>query len=105
MRSTLMPAAAAFWLSLLVVFASALYFADTRMKTSDLWFRGFPALWNVVALYLYVLHLPGWLAMGIVIVLMPVVLVNAQDDSDVRPPVTKADVRIAARPGDFEFAR
>jgi hypothetical protein len=41
----------------------------------------------------------------IVIVLMPVVLVNAQDDSDVRPPVTKADVRIAARPGDFEFAR
>ena len=47
-RSDLMPTAVAFWLGLVVVVASALYFADTRMKTGDYWFRGFPALWNVV---------------------------------------------------------
>jgi len=58
-RSDLMPAVASFWLGLLVTFASALYFADTRMKTRDYWFRGFPALWNVVALYLFVLRPPG----------------------------------------------
>ena len=35
---------------------SALYFADRRMKTADYWFRGFPALWNIVAFYLLVLR-------------------------------------------------
>ena len=59
-RSDLMPPDVAFWLGLLVTFASALYFADSRMKTGDYWFRGFPALWNVVALYLFVLR-PPWL--------------------------------------------
>src|SRR6202142_3956812 len=66
-RSDLMPAAASFWLGLLVIFASALYFADTRMKTSDYWFRGFPALWNVVALYLLVLRPPAMVCAGLLI--------------------------------------
>ena len=35
---------------------SSLYFADRRMKTSDHWFRGFPALWNVVVFYILVLR-------------------------------------------------
>ena len=61
-RSDLMSPSAAFWLGLLVTFASALYFADTRMKPSDYWFRGFPALWNVVAFYLFVLRPPGVVA-------------------------------------------
>lgn len=39
--------------------ASAVYFADRRMKTADHWFRGFPALWNVAALYLFAFTLPG----------------------------------------------
>jgi phosphatidylcholine synthase len=60
-RSDLMPTPAAFGLGLLVTIASALYFADTRMKTADHWFRGFPALWNVFALYLFVLR-PPWQA-------------------------------------------
>ncbi len=58
-RSDLMPVKLSFWLSVIVVFASGLYFADTRMKTKDYWFRGFPALWNVLALYLFVLR-PPW---------------------------------------------
>ncbi len=58
-RSDLMPPRVAFWLGLLVIFASALYFSDSRMKTRDYWFRGFPAIWNVVALYLFVLHPPA----------------------------------------------
>jgi phosphatidylcholine synthase len=58
-RSDLMPTPVAFWLGLLIAVASALYFADTRMKTGDHWFRGFPALWNVFAFYLFVLR-PPW---------------------------------------------
>lgn len=66
-RSDLMPPDVAFWLGLLVTFASALYFADSRMKTGDYWFRGFPALWNVVALYLFVLR-PPWIVNAAVLV-------------------------------------
>ncbi len=37
-----------------VAFASALYFADTRMKTAERSFSGFPACWNMVALVVFV---------------------------------------------------
>jgi phosphatidylcholine synthase len=41
-----------------IVISGALYFADRRMKTPDNHFRGFPALWNAAAFYLFLLHLP-----------------------------------------------
>ena len=50
-----------------VILLSALYtFARTDMKTSDNFFRGFPALWNVVAFYLFMLH-PGPVTCAIVV--------------------------------------
>jgi phosphatidylcholine synthase len=39
-----------------IVISSALYFADRRMKTADNHFRGFPALWNAAAFYLFLLQ-------------------------------------------------
>ena len=66
-RSDLMPATLAFWLGVLVTFASALYFADTRMKTGDYWFRGFPAIWNVVAIYFFVLRPPALVTAALMI--------------------------------------
>jgi phosphatidylcholine synthase len=45
-----------------IVVTGALYFADRRMKTPDNHFRGFPALWNAVAFYLFLLHMPPALA-------------------------------------------
>jgi phosphatidylcholine synthase len=39
-----------------IVITGALYFADRRMKTADNHFRGFPALWNAAAFYLFLLH-------------------------------------------------
>ncbi|KZD23853.1 phosphatidylcholine synthase [Tardiphaga robiniae] len=39
-----------------IVVTSALYFADKRMKTDDNHFRGFPALWNGAAFYLFLLQ-------------------------------------------------
>ena len=41
-----------------IVVSSALYFADRRMKAADNHFRGFPALWNAAAFYLFLLHMP-----------------------------------------------
>lgn len=61
-RSDLMPEPWAFWIGLVVVIGSAMYFADTRMKTNDNWFRGFPAIWNVFVVYLFVFRLPPYVA-------------------------------------------
>ncbi len=66
-RSDLMPVTLSFWLSVLVVFGSALYFADTRMKTSDYWFRGFPAIWNVLTIYLFVLRPPALVSAALIL--------------------------------------
>jgi len=57
-RSGLLPSSLAVVVCTIVCAASALYFADRRMKTHDLWFRGFPAIWNVLVFYMLVLR-PG----------------------------------------------
>jgi phosphatidylcholine synthase len=57
-RSALLPPAVSLPLCLAIVVASALYFADRRMKTSDLWFRGFPAIWNVLVFVLVAFAMP-----------------------------------------------
>ena len=38
-------------------------FANVGMKSEDYYFVGFPAIWNVVVLYFYVLD-TGWLVNG-----------------------------------------
>ncbi len=43
---------------ILVAVVGALYFADTRMKTADQAFRGFPAVWNAVVFQLMVYKFP-----------------------------------------------
>jgi phosphatidylcholine synthase len=56
----LLPAVWAIPLGALIVVTGSLYFADRQMKTADYYFRGFPALWNVAAFYLFLLKLPPW---------------------------------------------
>src|SRR4051795_3598852 len=54
-----------------IVVSGALYFADKRMKASDNHFRGFPALWNAAAFYLFLLHLsPALSTLGIAILIV-----------------------------------
>ncbi len=53
-----------------IVVSGALYFADRRMKTDDNHFRGFPALWNAAAFYLFLLHPRPWLGSLMVAVLI-----------------------------------
>jgi phosphatidylcholine synthase len=57
-----LPASVAVPLGLIIVVTAAIYFADRRMKTSDSYFRGFPALWNIVAFYLFLLKPAPWFA-------------------------------------------
>jgi phosphatidylcholine synthase len=60
--SGLLPQALAIPAGIVVVISGALYFADREMKTEDNYFRGFPAVWNLAAFYLYLLEPPGWVA-------------------------------------------
>src|ERR1700761_552387 len=53
-----------------IMVSSALYFADRRMKAEDNHFRGFPALWNAVAFYLFLLHLSPALSSLVVALLI-----------------------------------
>ncbi|MDH2325372.1 CDP-alcohol phosphatidyltransferase family protein [Cereibacter sp. SYSU M97828] len=47
------------WLTIiLIVYGSVIYFADTRMKTKDYSFAGFPGCWNMVVLVLFAVK-PG----------------------------------------------
>jgi len=57
----LLPQLLAIPLGALIVVTGSLYFADRQMKTADYYFRGFPALWNVAAFYLFLLKLSPWL--------------------------------------------
>ena len=56
-----MPAAAA------ILISSAIYFADRQMKTENWYFRGFPAVWNLVAFYLFLLRPDPRVALAIVV--------------------------------------
>jgi phosphatidylcholine synthase len=60
--SGLLPHVLAIPAGIVVVITGALYFADREMKTDDNYFRGFPAVWNLAAFYLYLLEPPEWAA-------------------------------------------
>ena len=67
--SGLLPQALAIPAGIVVVITGALYFADRRMKTDDNYFRGFPAVWNLAAFYLYLLEPPEWAAAVSIVIL------------------------------------
>ncbi|MBI1416044.1 MAG: phosphatidylcholine synthase [Limimaricola sp.] len=58
------------WLAIIVItFTSAMYFADTRMKTKDNSFSGFPGCWNMVVLVLFATKPDFWVSLVLVAVL------------------------------------
>lgn len=69
-RAGLIPVEIAFWLSAAILFSSLYLFSRTDMKTDDGYFRGFPALWNLVAFYLFVTGASPWAGAVAVIALV-----------------------------------
>ena len=64
--SGIMPLSLGLPAAFAIVMTGALYFADGNMKTEDNHFRGFPAVWNVIAFYLLLLKPPGWAAAAVI---------------------------------------
>jgi phosphatidylcholine synthase len=81
LRPEVMPHPYGLAAGLMITIGSALYFADTTMKTDDWWFRGFPAVWNVVVFYIVVFAPHVAVSMVIVVVatalmFLPVIFVH-----------------------------
>jgi len=58
------------WLAIIAItYTSVIYFADTRMKTKDNSFSGFPACWNMVVLVLFALKPGYWTSLIVVLAL------------------------------------
>ncbi|MBV9348056.1 MAG: phosphatidylcholine synthase [Pseudolabrys sp.] len=55
--------------AIVIVVTGALYFADRKMKTDGNYFHGFPAAWNLVAFYLFLIEPPAWLGLIMILVL------------------------------------
>ena len=58
------------WFAIIAIcYGSVIYFADTRMKTKDKSFSGFPACWNMVVLVLFAVAPSQWTILGVVALL------------------------------------
>jgi len=51
----------------LILLSSLFHFSDTESKTDDHCFVGFPAIWNVVALYVFAFQMSSWAAVVLVL--------------------------------------
>ena len=55
------------WFAIIIItFASAMYFADTRMKTKDNSFQGFPGCWNMAIIVIFATTPNHWVILGFV---------------------------------------
>ena len=70
LESGMLPDAAALPLAAFIQLSSLYIFARRDMKTEDNYFRGFPALWNIVALYLFAAGLEPTIAALVVAALV-----------------------------------
>lgn len=70
-KSDLLPGWTGWFAIIVITFASAMYFADTRMKTKDNSFSGFPGCWNMVVLVLFATD-PHWTVILLIVVALTV---------------------------------
>ncbi len=68
-KSGLMDGWTGWFAIILITFASALYFADTRMKTKDNSFSGFPGCFNMLVLVIFAVEPNFWISLLLVTVL------------------------------------
>lgn len=52
----------------IIVVSSAIYYADTGMKTKENFFKGFPVVWNMLVFTLFIVKPGEWTAFSIVVI-------------------------------------
>ena len=65
-EAPLLPEAARLPAAAAILLSSLFHVVDLRSKTEEGYFVGFPAIWNIVLLYLFALGLPPYVALAVV---------------------------------------
>lgn len=52
----------------IIVVSSAIYYADTGMKTEEKFFKGFPVVWNMIVFTLFVIEPGEYLSFSVVVI-------------------------------------
>jgi phosphatidylcholine synthase len=68
-RFGLVPTGFAIPAAAYIMMTSLYCFGNREMKTEDNYFQGFPAIWNLVVLYFYVIDSPPWVNLVVIILL------------------------------------
>ncbi|MDN5787909.1 phosphatidylcholine/phosphatidylserine synthase [Pseudorhodobacter sp.] len=68
-RSGLLPDWTGWIVIIVITYGSVIYFVDTRMKTKDNSFSGFPACWNMFVLVMFALQPGYWTILAFVLAL------------------------------------
>jgi phosphatidylcholine synthase len=68
-KSGFMGEGLSFLSAAIIVITSAIYYADTGMKTKENFFRGFPVVWNMAVFVLFALSPGEWVSFGLVVVM------------------------------------
>lgn len=67
------------WIAIIAItYGSVIYFSDTRMKTKDYSFAGFPACWNMLVLVLFALKPSFWVILFVVVLLTLTMFTNVK---------------------------
>jgi phosphatidylcholine synthase len=74
-------------LASLILLSSLFHFSDTESKSEDHCFVGFPAIWNIVAFYVFALQMPVWLAALLVVVCAALTFVPLRWAHPLRTPL------------------
>ncbi|WBU57137.1 CDP-alcohol phosphatidyltransferase family protein [Paracoccus sediminicola] len=77
-ESGLLPGWTGWFAIIVITYGSVLYFSDTRMKTKDYSFAGFPACWNMLVLVLFALKPNFWIILILVILLTVAMFSNVK---------------------------
>ncbi len=66
-QSGFMGTGLSFLSAAIIVVSSAVYYADTGMKTEENFFKGFPVVWNMLVFTLFITTPGEWVAFGVVV--------------------------------------
>jgi len=70
----------------IIVITSAIYYADTRMKTEDNGFMGFPVCWNMVVFTLFIVSPSELLSFAVVVITAATTFMPGSASSTLRMP-------------------
>jgi len=89
-EAPLLPELARLPLAAAIFLSSLFHVADLRSKTEEGYFLGFPAIWNIILLYLFALAPGPYLSLGIVVVFVlatfvPILAVHPFRVASLRP--------------------